>query len=381
MQIAWIRPGISKYRKGRALAIASVCVLWALGGCATRADDAEVRGFMLAFADTSAARVSQQCNEISRKVGDNPVVHARLNREKLLIYQIGMDNATNPRPRTGLLDMMFQYEVKLRGATSDRNDQDTDPALLASSVSSPSQGATTAALMAASTARDEDTLLKPWSRQLNRVHLENREELWKFAGRAFSPTELKSVKKMIHDWLADHPDVRYSKVKFVELRRYEGDDPDRSHALSLVDLRETNEQVDRSLWMAQRMPDVLRLQAKQLLFDLSKSVQDEGKGLATELGKQVEAASRKMREETQLAIRDAGVVLSNERQAAIAHATDRVDATLSQAIDRAFSRTLLLLAALVAGLGVLLLLHYRFSHPPKEPVPPWDRSAPRGDLR
>jgi hypothetical protein len=272
--------------------------------------------------------------------------------------------------------MLFQYSVKLRSIEDHVSHASTQP-------------------------KDQD-VIDPWAAELFEVHERNYTEIQDLAKGALTAADYERANELINDWLCRNDDVRYSSVKFSELRSLERSGA-RSPVFSLVDTHQINEQVDRTLWMSQRMPDILVMHARQLLFDVSKEVtrhrkeleeryETQSKGTivltaqktsqqweemskwATDERKEaqkvaghvislLEQMNKKM--DPQAAIKDAGDKLSQERREAITQAAHHVEAATTSAITHLFWRGVGIVLLTAAVTVVLRLIFKRTrGHPP-----------------
>lgn len=232
-------------RAGVALLVTALT--FASAGCTATAREAQVRDTLQAFADTSSTRVNVVADRLARQTDDLDA-RAALNREKLTVATMGIDNAMNPHAMTGLLDMAFQFELKARAAQQ-RVDR------------------LRAAAAAATGPATRASAMDPFAEALLAVHLQNRDEIWREVAERLGPAELRGLRAMIDEWYAKNGDISRSSVQIAELKQYAGTDPSRSLVFSLVDLRDTNEQVDRIVWGAQRLYENSHWQFRRMLYD------------------------------------------------------------------------------------------------------------------
>ncbi len=322
----------------------------------SRLPDEQLRAELLAFSDTASTRVNQLCDQIVRDadaklalvrsgpaspedldlaLARNIRIRSRANVERLSVVNLCLTNASNPKPMTGFLDATFAFTIKARGA--DRRLE---------------------RLNSVATTRDgsyQDDPLDPWAREFVVVYKYCNDDLWTIAEKALAPEEVNGLSYLIEDYLADNPDLRYATAKAVDLQRYVGRDADRSRAFSLVDLKSTNEQVDRAMWMAVRMPDLLRLEAKQSIFDAAKEAGMLRDDMMMKIDAAIDRAAVRISDERRKAIDQAAVTISEERVKAIEHASASLQQSANDVSDRLIRRALLWIVLPVAGIAFISL--------------------------
>jgi hypothetical protein len=158
--------------------------------------------------------------------------------------------------------------------------------------------------------------------------------MWTIADKALTRDQLDGLAAMIETYLTENPDLRYASAKAMDLQKYVGNDPKRSSAFSLVDLKSTNAQVDRILWMTVRMPDLVRFQAKQAMFDASKELSVLQQNIMADVEASAERISERVTAERVAAVNDATSALNEARAKAVEHAVLSAQVTANEIIDR-----------------------------------------------
>jgi hypothetical protein len=312
--------------------------------------DESMRAELLAFSDTASTRVNQLCDQIVRDadrglatfrdtkptrealedaVEANTRIRSRANIEKISIANLCMETTANPRAMSGFIDLTFAITIKARNA--DRR-----------------------AARAATKSAGEDPL-DPWADAFVRVYKRCSDDMWTIADKALTRDQLEGLAQMIETYLTENTDLRYASAKAMDLQKYVGNDPKRTSAFSLVDLKSTNAQVDRILWMTVRMPDLIRYQAKQAMFDASKELAVFQQRIMTDLEASAERISERVTAERVAAVNDATAALNEARAKAVEHAMTSAHITANEIIDR-LMRQFFWWVLLPAGCLALLFL-------------------------
>ena len=232
-------------RVHRSLWLALLATAAALvGGCASAESEAQTRGVLQAFADTSSTRFDIVADHLAHQT-DDVDEQAALNREKLSVANMGIENAINSDATTGLLNMAFQFDLKARSARQ-RVDR--------SRAAATQPGATTRSL-------DE------FADELLDVHEQNRDDIWREVARRLKPNQLRGLRSLIDAWYAKNADLNRSSVQIAELQQFAGNDASATSVFSLINLKETNEQVDRLVWGAQHIYDNAHFEVRRILYD------------------------------------------------------------------------------------------------------------------
>lgn len=293
--------------------------------------DQAIRVQLLAFADTATTRVNQICDQIVRQaerelaafrktnppqaqlddaITANTRLRSRANIEKISIANLCMENSINPNVMAGLVDMTFGITIKARGA--DRR-------------------------VAASTQPTSEDPFNPWAEEFAEVYKQCNDDIWAITMGALTEEQVEGLAPMIDAYLDENQDLRYASAKAIELQKYVTD-PKRSSAFSLVDLKATNAQVDQILWMSVRMPDVMRLQAKQAMFDASREISVLREDAINDLEATVDRIIHRVANERIAAIDNATVALNDARARAVEDATTSAQQSANDLIDRLVSQ-------------------------------------------
>jgi hypothetical protein len=297
----------------------------------TRMSDDAIRIQLLAFADTATTRVNQLCDQVVREaerelsefrktdppqdklnaaIVANTRTRSRANIEKLSIANLCMENTANANLMSGLLDMTFAITIKARSA--DRR-------------------------VMASTQPMRDDPFDPWAEEFAEVYKRCNDDIWEIAMSALTAEQVEGLAPMIDAYLDENPDLRYASAKAMDLQKYVTDGK-RSAAFSLVDMKATNAQVDQLLWMGVRMPDILRLQAKQAMFDAAREISVLREDAVNDLEAAVDRIIHRVANERIAAIDNATIALNDARAKAVEDATSSAQLTVNDLIDRLVRR-------------------------------------------
>ncbi len=327
-----------------------------------RMTEQELRTELTSFSDTASTRVNQLCDEIARK-SNTLETRSRANLEKISFTRICVENASQPQVVAGLSDMTFQVTMKARAAKR-RLDA------LRAAATRPSTQASS------QPARDSFDL---YAEQFDTVYKINNDEIWQLAKRALPEDTYNTLAISLEKWLDQHADLRYATARTSELRPYISGDSE--NAFAFIDLKSTTDQIDRGIWIAQRMPDQLRWQTEQVIYDAFRQVASEREAtlrqvadeitnqrkasleeVNRELSKYIDTIIAKIDQQRMKAFDEGFAKLAGERERTINQATMNADQLIARSIDHFFNRlrnVLIGVGLAVFGLVILLVVSRR----------------------
>lgn len=244
--VAITRSLISGRRAG-GLGVLFALLLFLGGGCVAGGNDPQLRDELRAFADLSSSRVARVADESGRDSNDL-TLRARLNGEKIRTANMGIENASHPHAMTGLLDMVFQFDVKARKANERVERVTTRPS-------------------------DDPSSTDRFAQNFAEAHNRNRADIWAIADRRLNKTQQRGLRQLIDQWYDKNGQTERTGIRITELKSFAGNDPAENATISLVDLRESNEQVDRAMWMAQKLYENSHWQVRQFIYDVAREIE------------------------------------------------------------------------------------------------------------
>ena len=135
------------------------------------------------------------------------------------------------------------------------------------------------------------------------VQKELENDIDAIALKALTPEQLEELKALVAEWRTEHPDQRY--VSYIRFSDFSGMRPRRHDktpnllsisrllsALQIVNMDEATRSVDqarmvaeRTIYLSQRIPTILRWQTEMLFFGLAKDATREGRAIIWEWAK------------------------------------------------------------------------------------------------
>ena len=315
----------------------------------------ELQSQVMSFADRFVARLTGATAEYLYLRGHkkNPLIRAAVNDRVLRASEAAYTIAAGPNPEVSLLDMVVMVSLLKRSARD---------------VWIPRK-------------------LTPHGEIFVRVFDTLEKDIWAIARQVLTPAQRKELRDMIENWHARNKGtlVAVTSVRFADFARKRRQSTLVKNGKPggfLKAVAETNRELERSrvlaersIFLLEREPTLLRWQVEQIFYDLAiepesrilvsaaAGVGDTAKRLSdavralpgiisAERKAAIEQAFRELTEERTATIKQAITEISRERQALIEETSDKI-------IEKAFYLGLALIIVLLVG-AILARLIYRY---------------------
>ena len=224
----------------------------------------QLRGFLMDFADRYMQMVGQAADAL-QKENQDPDARTAIQSIKLFPCSAAFSIAIDANPHMALLNM--EVLVHLQGSVW----RDEAPKKF---------GVKAASLLNVQTELEND---------IDVITL-----------KVLKPEQLEELKTLVTEWRTEHPDQRY--VSYIRFSDFSGMSPHRHgkttsllsiagllSALQVVNIDEATRSVDqarmvaeRTIYLSQRIPTILRWQTEMLFYELAKEAAGEGRAIIWE---------------------------------------------------------------------------------------------------